>query len=84
MPHARHPHQRLDARARRERRARLVERDVAVGADAAEEELDAAVGLDLALVLLALLLQILRIAIQQMHVLASNAEPQSATVAKKQ
>lgn len=46
---------------------RLVERDVPILADATEEELDAAVRLDLLLVLLALRDQILRVSVQDVH-----------------
>ena len=56
--------ERLDARARLERRAGLVERDVPVLADAAEKELDAAVRLDPRLVGVALADQILCVPVQ--------------------
>ena len=59
--------ERLDARARLQRRARLVERDVPVLADPAQEELDAAVRLDLRLVRVALCDQVLRVAVQDVH-----------------
>ena len=45
----------------------LVERDVAVLADAAEEELDAAVGLDLLLIRLALPDEVLRVPVENVH-----------------
>ena len=56
--------ERLDARARLEGRTRLVERDVPVLADTAEEELDAAVRGDLGLVGLALEDEVLGVAVQ--------------------
>ena len=64
--------QRLDARAAREARAGLVEGDVAVGPDAAEEELDAAVLRDLCLVLVALLLQVRGAAVEDVYVARVN------------
>lgn len=45
----------------------LVERDVPVLADTAEEELDAAIRLDLFLIRLALLDQVLRVSVQDVH-----------------
>ena len=56
--------ERLDARAALQARARLVERDVPVLADSAEEELDAAVGLDLRLVRVAFGDQVLGVAVE--------------------
>ena len=53
--------------------AGLVEGDVAVGADAADEELHAARRLDLLLVLCALLLQVGGVAVQQVGVLGLRA-----------
>ena len=60
----------------------LVEGDVAVLADTAEEELDAAVLLDLFFVFLALLDQVLRVPVQDVHlgrrdVDCAHAEPRS-------
>jgi hypothetical protein len=54
----------LDTSARRERGTRLVKGDVAIFADTAEEELDAAVRGDLLLIFLALFDQILSVSIQ--------------------
>ncbi len=59
---------RLDTGARRQAGAGLVEGDVPVLADAAEEEVDATHGLDLGLVLDALGFQIWRIAVQNVHI----------------
>jgi hypothetical protein len=60
--------ERLEARARRQRGPGLVERDVPVLADAPEEELDAAHGLDLLLVLVALFNQVWRVPIKDVYV----------------
>lgn len=57
----------LDAGARRQAGSGLVERDVAVLADAAEEELDAAVRLDLGLVRLARADEVLGVAVEDVH-----------------
>ena len=59
----------LDARAAREGRAGLVERDVAVLADPTEEELDPAVGLDLLLVGFALADEVLGVAVEDVDLL---------------
>ena len=59
---------RLDTGARSQAGARLVEGDVSVLADAAEEEIDATHSLDLGLVLDALGFQIWRIAVQNVHI----------------
>ena len=56
--------ERLDARARGERRAGLVERDVPVLADPAEEELDPAVRADARLVARALADEVARVAVE--------------------
>ena len=58
----------LDPRPRREGRTRLVKCDVSVLADAAEEELDATDGLDLCLVLVALVDQVWRVSIEDVYV----------------
>ena len=57
----------LDPRAARERGAGLVERDVPVLADAAQEELDAALRGNLGLVLLALEDEVLGVSVQDVH-----------------
>lgn len=56
--------QRLDTRARGERGAWFVERNVAILPYTAEEELDSAVGLDLVLILLTFSYQILLVAVK--------------------
>ena len=61
--------ERLDPRPGDQGGAGLVEGDVAVGTDAADEELHAARRLDLLLVLGALLLQVGGVAVQQVGVL---------------
>ena len=57
----------LDARARGERRTRLVERDVPILADTAQEELDASVRFDPRLVRVALPDQVFGVAVQDVH-----------------
>ena len=52
----------------------LVERDVAILADTTEEELDATVRLDLRLVRLALADQVLRVAVQDVHLCRRNVD----------
>ena len=59
---------RLDTSARRQAGARLVECDVPVLTDTAEEEVDATHSLDLGLVLDALGFQIWRVAVQNVHI----------------
>lgn len=54
--------------------AQRTEGDVAVGADAAEEELNTAVGSDLGLVAVALSLEIIRHAVQNVHVLGLDVD----------
>ena len=58
----------LDTRTRRERGPGLVEGDVPILADSPEEELDAASGLDLGLVLVALADQVGRVSIEDVYV----------------
>ena len=65
--------QRLDTGTGCERRERLVESDVAVGADTAEEEVYATGFLNHALIVGALSLQILGVAVQDMDVLGRAA-----------
>ena len=60
--------ERLDARARRQRGSRLVERDVAVLANPAKEELDPADGPDLLFVCIALTDKVGRVAVEDVHV----------------
>ena len=60
--------ERLEARARDKTRAGLVEGNVAVGSDAADEELDATGGLDRRLELLALARQVASVAVQYVHI----------------
>lgn len=55
-------------------KAYLVERDVAVGTDTAQEEVDTAHSADLVLVLLALGVQVLGVSVQQMRVLRAAQE----------
>ena len=59
----------LHAGTAAERRARLVEGDVAVGADASDEEVDASCLLDHLLIVLALGLQVGGVAVEDMDVL---------------
>lgn len=60
--------ERLDARARHERRARLVEGDVSVGPDAADEQVHAARLLDELLEARALAHQVGRVAVEHVRV----------------
>ena len=64
----------LDAGAALQGAERLVEGDVSVGADAAHEEVDAAGSLDGSLVLSAFGSQVLRVAVQDMHVLLLDVD----------
>ena len=64
--------QSLDARTRRERGPGLVEGDVSILADPPKEELDAARGLDLRLVLFALADQVGRVSIENVYVFRVN------------
>ena len=64
--------QRLHARSRAQRGARLVEGDVAIGADASEEQLDAAVLLDLRLVVGTFLEQIGSVSVQNVDILGTR------------
>lgn len=70
----RRTHQRLNTRTRTERRARLVKSDVAVGTDAAEEELDASVALDLGFVVGALLEKIGSVSVQDVNILRTMGD----------
>jgi len=60
--------ERLDAGARRQARARLVEGDMAVLADASQKEIDASDCFDLCLVLHTLGLEVLCVAVEDVHV----------------
>ena len=66
----------LDPRAARERGAGLVERDVPVLADAPEEELDAAVRLDLGLVRFAFSDEVLCVAVEDVHLRGRDVDCQ--------
>lgn len=66
--------QALDSGLGGERRPRLVECEVAVGADTAEEQLDAAVALDLLLVALALGDEVRRVGIGDVYVLGGDVD----------
>lgn len=66
--------ERLDARPRRQAGPGLIEGDVAVLADAAEEQVDAAGRLDLLLVLHALGLEVRRVAVQDVHVVRPDVD----------
>ena len=66
--------ERLDSRARAERRKRLVEGQMSVRSDAAHEQIDASCLLDPRLVVRALFLQIGRVAVENVHVFGLDVD----------
>src|SRR3989338_9063712 len=66
--------QRLDPGAGRKGRSRLVERDVSVGTDTAKKQVDTPYFLDLLFVVLALLLQVFCVTVQDVDVLVWNVD----------
>ena len=64
--------QRLLARAAGEARSRLIEGDMTVGANAADEKVDASCGLDHLLVVVTLCLQVLGITVEDMDILGQD------------
>ncbi len=73
--------QRLDARARRERRERFVECDVSVLAHASQEEVDAAAFGDARLVVGALFRQVFGIAVEQVRVFGTDVHVREEVLA---